>query len=142
MTFRTKTLGRTIIPLVLLAGLILLRLLPLNIPHPFFDLISFVIVADCFLICVLLVLDVRGSAEPRVKNVFRLLTLCAATVSGFFFLGNVLSLLLDYNYHHHRFAPGLIRPHEFTDTLLLGIGFLLSAFVYRMAARSRNPAPQ
>jgi hypothetical protein len=142
VAFRTKTPGRTIIPLVLLAGLILLRLLPLNIPHPFFDLISFAIVADCFLICVLLVLDVRSRAEPQVKNVFRLLTLCAATVSGFFFLGHVLSLLLAYNYHHHRFAPGLISPHEFADALLLGVGFLLSAFVYRMAARSRNPAPQ
>ena len=142
MAFRTKTLGRTIIPLVLLAGLILLRLLPLNIPHPFFDLISFAIVADCFLICVLLVQDVRSMAEPQAKNVLLLLTLCAATVSGFFFLGHALSLLLAYNYHHHRFAPGLLRPHEFTDTLLLGVGFLLSAFVYRMAARTRNPAPQ
>ena len=81
-------------------------------------------------------------AEPQAKNVLLLLTLCAATVSGFFFLGHALSLLLAYNYHHHRFAPGLLRPHEFTDTLLLGVGFLLSAFVYRMAARTRNPAPQ
>ena len=96
MALRTKTRGRTIIPLVLLAGLILLRLLPLNIPHPFFDLIAFAIVADCFLICVLLVPDVRSWPEPQVKNVFRLLTLCAATVSGFFFLGHVLSLLLAY----------------------------------------------
>jgi hypothetical protein len=78
--------GRIIIPLVLLAGLILLRLSPLNIPHPLFDLISFAITADCFLICVLLVLDVQNRAEPQVKNVFRLLTLCAATVFGFFFL--------------------------------------------------------
>jgi hypothetical protein len=80
----------------------------LNVPHPSFDLISFAIVADCFLICVLLVLDLRSRAEPQAKNVLRLLTLCAATVSGFFFLGNVLSLLLAYNYHHHhRLAPGL-----------------------------------
>jgi hypothetical protein len=120
---------------VLLAVLIFVRVLPLNIPHPFFDLISFVIVADCSLICVLLVQDVRSRTEPQGKNFFRLLTLCAATVSGFFFLGHVLSLLFAYNYSHNRFAPGLIRPHEFTETILLGVGFLLSAFVYRRAAQ-------
>jgi hypothetical protein len=124
---------------VLLAGLILVRLLPLGIPPLLFRLIAFLIFGDCFFVCLLLVLHVRRRQnEPQVKYLHRLLALCTASVCGFFFLGHVISLLWAYNYTHRRFAPALVEPHEFANTTLLGLGFLASVILYREAVRGKS----
>jgi hypothetical protein len=74
-----------------------------------------------------------------VKYSLRLLALASATVCGIFFLGHVLLLLAAYNYSHHRFAPALVKPSDFSDTILLGVGFLCSGILYRVVARSMRP---
>lgn len=143
MALRTERPLSIIILQVLLAGLILVRLLPLGIPPLLSRLISFLIVGDCFFVCSLLVLHVRRrQREPQVKYLYRLLALCTATVCGFFFLGHVISLLWAYNYTHHRFAPALVEPHEFANTTLLGLGFLASVILYRVAVRGRPMSKQ
>ena len=72
-----------------------------------------------------------------MRYAFRLLALASATVFCIFFLSQIINLLFAYNYTHHRFAPPLIKPHEFIYTLLLGIGFLSSWFAYRVLRTTR-----
>jgi hypothetical protein len=74
-----------------------------------------------------------------VKYSLRLLALASTTVCGIFFLGHVLGLLAAYNYRHHRFAPALVKPSDFTNTILLGIAFLCSGILYRVLARNIRP---
>jgi hypothetical protein len=124
---------------VLLATLLLMRVLPLNVPHLFFNPISFAIVGDCFLIVILLVLNVRSETELQMKHCVRLLALASTTVCGIFFLAYMLLLLVGYNYKYHRFAPGIVQRSDFTATSLLGIGFLCSGILYRVLARKVKP---
>jgi hypothetical protein len=77
-----------------------------------------------------------------MKYSLRLLALASTTVCGVFFLGNVINLLFAYNYTHHRFAPALAKTGDFTETILLGAGFLCSVIpLYRMAVRNMGPVP-
>jgi hypothetical protein len=71
-----------------------------------------------------------------VKYSLRVLALVSTTLCGLFFLGEVIKLLSAYNYTHHRFAPALVKPTDFTDTVLLGTGFLCSVILYRIVVRS------
>ena len=69
-----------------------------------------------------------------MKYSFRLLALVSSTLCGMFFLGNLVNLLFAFNYTHRRFAPALVRRSDFTNTLLLGAGFLCSVILYRILA--------
>jgi hypothetical protein len=73
-----------------------------------------------------------------MKYSLQLLALASSTLCGLFFLGKIFKLLLAYNFAYHRFAPALVNPNDFTVTLLLSIGFLCSAILYRIVARSNN----
>jgi hypothetical protein len=74
-----------------------------------------------------------------MKYFCRLLALVSSTLCGIFFLGKLIDLLFAYNYTHHRFAPALVRRSDFTNTLLLGAGFLCSVILYRFLVRSMEP---
>jgi hypothetical protein len=80
-----------------------------------------------------------GIKSRQMKNSLRLLTLVSSTLCGIFFLGNLINLLFAYNYTHHRFALALVRRSDFTNTLLLGAGFLCSVILYRILVRSMEP---
>lgn len=71
-----------------------------------------------------------------MKYSFRLLALVSSTLCGIFFFGNLINLLFAYNYTHRRFAPALVQRSDFTNTLLLGVGFLCSVILYRILVRS------
>lgn len=75
-----------------------------------------------------------------MKYSVRLMALACATLCGVYFLSHTLHLVFAYNYAHHRFAPALIKPGDFTETILLGLGFLCSSILYRTLAHSVRPA--
>lgn len=67
----------------------------------------------------------------------RLLALISVTVCGTFFFDKIITLLLAYNYAHHRFAPALVKTSDIIETILLGIGLLCSVILYRRQAARR-----
>jgi hypothetical protein len=68
-----------------------------------------------------------------MKWTLRLLALASTTVCGIAFLMDIATLLLNYNYEHHRFPPYVV-PYTYY-TIWFGLGFLCSGIVYLYVVR-------
>jgi hypothetical protein len=74
-----------------------------------------------------------------MKLVLRLLALIVATVCGIAFLIDIATLLLNYNYKHHRFLPFIVERSYITDTIWFGVGFVCSVILYLYSVRKMRP---
>jgi hypothetical protein len=72
-----------------------------------------------------------------MKWTVRILALVGTTVSGIALLIDVVTLLLNYNYAHHRFPPYIVNYISFT--IWAGLGFLCSGIVYLYLVRKMRP---
>jgi len=72
-----------------------------------------------------------------MKWTVRILALVGTTVCGIAFLIDVVTLLLNYNYEHHRFPPYIVR--YISCTIWAGLGFLCSGIVYLYLVRKMRP---
>jgi len=77
-----------------------------------------------------------------MKLALRLLALIVTTVCGIAFLMDIATLLLNYNYKHHRFLPFIVEHGYITDTIWLGIGFVCSGILYLHLVRKMRPISQ
>jgi len=68
-----------------------------------------------------------------MKWTLRLLALASTTVCGIAFLMYIVTLLLNYNYEHHRFPPYVVP--DISYTIRFGLGFLCSGIVYLYLVR-------
>ncbi|HWY23064.1 MAG TPA: hypothetical protein VNX26_17700 [Candidatus Acidoferrum sp.] len=67
----------------------------------------------------------------------RLLALASTTVCGVAFLIDIVTLLLNYNYEHHRFPPFVV-PY-ISATIWMGLCFLCSGILYLYLVRTMRP---
>ncbi len=72
-------------------------------------------------------------AKPEMKWALRIAGLIGTTVCGIAFLICVGTLLLNYNYQHHRIPPFIARYVYYT--ILWGLGLLCSLSLYVYIAR-------
>jgi hypothetical protein len=72
-----------------------------------------------------------------MKWTVRLLALASTTVCGIVFLHDIATLLLRYNYAHHRFPPYVV--HYIPETIWFGLGFLCSGILYFYLVRRMRP---
>jgi hypothetical protein len=68
-----------------------------------------------------------------MKWTIRILALVGTTVCGIVFLHDLATLLLRYNYEHHRFPPYVV--HYIPETIWFGVAFLCSVIVYLYLVR-------
>jgi hypothetical protein len=74
-----------------------------------------------------------------MRYALRLISFASATACVIFSLIGVFLLLTGCNYAHHRFPPSvkiLVFP-----TILIGVGFFISAFVYRWFIQNSTKPP-
>ncbi len=74
-----------------------------------------------------------------MRYALRLISFASATACAIFSLIGVFLLLTGCNYAHHRFPPSvkiLVFP-----TILIGVGFFISAFVYRWFIQNSTKPP-
>jgi len=68
-----------------------------------------------------------------MKWAVRILALVSATVCGIAFLIEIVTLLLNYNYEHHRFLPWVV-PH-ISYAIWFGLALLCSGITYLYLVR-------
>ena len=69
-----------------------------------------------------------------MKWTLRLLALASATVCGITFLIEIVTLLLTYNYKHHRFPPYVMSDISYAKWF--GLGLLGSGILYLYLVRN------
>jgi hypothetical protein len=77
-----------------------------------------------------------------MKRALRLFALASATVCGIAFLLDIVTLLLNYNYKHHRFLPFIVERGYITDTIWFGLSFLGFGILYLYLVRRMRPIPR
>jgi hypothetical protein len=65
--------------------------------------------------------------------ILRLLALASTTVCAIAFLIETVTLLLNYNYQHHRFPPFVVR--DISYAISFGLGLVCSGIVYLYLVR-------
>jgi len=78
--------------------------------------------------------------SPKLRFIFRILALAAATCCGVFFLISFFVLAWIYLRHSPHQFPLFITTRNFVETAVFGVGFLCFGIGYLILARKPNPS--